>query len=498
MAVAIWRQGNYILSEHNIKMKKIGKNLSLICFLGILCAAWLWPQGIRKAVWAGKFYDARPEVLSQQLDMMLEQAGASPFSVKNLRALIAPHAGYIYSGPVAAHAYRLVQGQTYDSVIVVSVSHSHGFSGGSVYPKGGYQTPLGVIEVDETLAQELMRASGFNYVPAAHTKDHTIEVQIPFIQKTLPKSKIVPIMMGIPQTDNVRRLAKAFAKVLPGKNALILISSDMSHYLTKKDAQALDANTIELLAALDCERLLKKIEDQDLPMCGGAGATAALLYAQGQGRTSLKVLHYADSSVASGDESRVVGYLAAAVYVEKEKEFSLSREEKQELLQIARSAIETFVRNNQVLETKPKHPALLSPTGAFVTLKKNGQLRGCIGFVEPVAPLHQTVAMAAIYAACKDARFQPVTSRELKNLEIEISVLTPARQISNPERVRIGKHGLIITQDSHRGLLLPQVPVENGWSRQTFLQQACLKAGLPKDAWKSGAQIMIFEALVFH
>ncbi len=479
-------------------MKKLKKTLPFFICLWIVSVAWLWPQGIRKAVWAGKFYDSRPEALSRQLDTMLEQVGSSPYSVKNLRALIAPHAGYIYSGPVAAHAYRLVQGQAYESVIVVSVSHSHGFSGGSVYPRGGYQTPLGIVEVDEALAIELMRASGFKYIPEAHTQDHTIEVQIPFIQKALPQSKIVPIMMGVPHRENIHRLAEAFTEVLPGKDALILVSSDMSHYLTKKEAQALDADTIELLAALDCELLLKKIEAQDLPMCGGAGATAALLYAQGLGRSSLKVLHYADSSAASGDENRVVGYLAAAVYVEEERAFSLSNEEKHELLQIARFSIETFVRENQVLETKPKYPALLSSAGAFVTLKKEGKLRGCIGFVEPVGPLHQTVALAAIYAASKDTRFQPVAARELKDLEIEISVLTPPRQIQDPEQVRVGTHGLIIARDSHRGLLLPQVPVENGWSRRTFLQQACLKAGLPKDAWKTGAQIMIFEALVFH
>ena len=258
-------------------MKNLGRIFLLGCVLWLLCAMGLRAQGVRKAVWEGKFYEARPELLSQQLDILLEQAGESRLPVKNLRALIAPHAGYIYSGRVAAHAYRLVQGQEYDSVIVVSVSHRHGFSGGSIYPQGGYQTPLGIVEIDAPLARKLTRASGFNYVPAAHREDHTIEVQIPFIQKTLPKSKIVPIMMGYPRTDNTRRLAKAFAEVLPGKDVLILVSSDMSHYLTHKEAGASDAKTIELLEGLDCNTLLKKIEKQDLPMCGGAGATATLL-----------------------------------------------------------------------------------------------------------------------------------------------------------------------------------------------------------------------------
>jgi AmmeMemoRadiSam system protein B/AmmeMemoRadiSam system protein A len=463
-----------------------------------LLPIWLHAQGIRKPVWEGKFYESRPDVLSRQLDQLLEAAGESPFPTKNLRALIAPHAGYVYSGPVAAHAYRLVQGQEYKSVIIVSVSHSHGFSGGSIYPRGGYQTPLGIAEIDEPLARELARASGFKYLPAAHAQDHTIEVQIPFIQKALPGSKIVPVMMGYPRESNIRSLARAFSEVLPGKNVLILVSSDMSHYLAHKEAKAVDGDTIDLLEALDCDELIDKIKEQDLPMCGGGGATATLLYARDQGKTSLQVLHYADSSAASGDTSRVVGYLAAAVYVEEEKEFSLSREEKQELLQIARFSIERYVRKSESLEVQPKNPGLQAPRGAFVTLKKRGRLRGCIGFVEPVAPLYQTVAMAAVYAAVKDSRFQPVAAGELDDLEIEISVLSPPRRIHNPEQVRVGKHGLIIARDNHRGLLLPQVPVENGWSRRTFLQQACLKAGLPKDAWRSGAQILVFEAMVFH
>lgn len=479
-------------------MITFGRQTVLATVLLLLCPAWICSQGVRKSVWDGKFYESRPDVLSRQLARMLEQAGESRHSAKNLCALIAPHAGYIYSGPVAAHAYRLIQGQEFDSIVIVSVSHSHGFTSGSIYPRGGYETPLGIAEIDESLARELTRASGFEYIPAAHTQDHTIEVQIPFIQKVLPRSKIVPVMMGYPNENNIRSLARAFSEVLPGKNVLILVSSDMSHYLTHKEAQAVDDGTIALLKTLNCDGLLDKIKARDLQMCGGAGATATLLYAQGRGQASLEVLKYADSSAASGDKSRVVGYLAAAVYVEKEKDFSLSREEKQELLQIARDSIETYVRKNQALEVQPRNPGLRVPRGAFVTLKKHGQLRGCIGFVEPVAPLYQAIAMAAVYAAAKDTRFPPVGVGELTELEIEISVLSPPREIHNPELVRVGKHGLIIARDNQRGLLLPQVPVENGWSRHTFLQQACLKAGLPKDAWRSGAQIMVFEALVFH
>jgi AmmeMemoRadiSam system protein A len=151
-----------------------------------------------------------------------------------------------------------------------------------------------------------------------------------------------------------------------------------------------------------------------------------------------------------------------------------------------------------VPEFKPKSANLLQKCGAFVTLKKQGELRGCIGFIEPVLPLHQAVTQASIYAACRDARFLPVTSDELDDLKVEISVLTPLRKIFNPNIVTAGKHGLVIAKDGKRGLLLPQVAIENNWTRETFLERTCLKAGLPKNAWRSGAEIYVFEAIVFH
>ena len=149
-------------------------------------------------------------------------------------------------------------------------------------------------------------------------------------------------------------------------------------------------------------------------------------------------------------------------------------------------------------EYKPKSANLLEKCGAFVTLEKQGKLRGCIGFIEPVLPLHQAVMQASIYAACRDARFLPVTSDELDDLKVEISVLTPLRKIVNPNIVTTGKHGLVIAKDGKRGLLLPQVATEHNWSRETFLERTCLKAGLPKNAWRSGAEIYVFEAIVFH
>ena len=177
-------------------------------------------------------------------------------------------------------------------------------------------------------------------------------------------------------------------------------------------------------------------------------------------------------------------------------DFALTAEDKKELLALARRAVELFVREGKVLDAATGRPNLRTPRGAFVTLSEGGALRGCIGFTEPVAPLAETVIRAGIYAATEDPRFRTVSAAELKDLEYEISVLTPLVKI-DPARVLVGKHGLVVAKDGRRGLLLPQVATEYRWSREEFLRQTCLKAGLPADAWRTGAEIYAFEAVVF-
>ncbi|KPJ70256.1 hypothetical protein AMJ44_00360 [candidate division WOR-1 bacterium DG_54_3] len=233
-------------------------------------------------------------------------------------------------------------------------------------------------------------------------------------------------------------------------------------------------------------------------MCGGGPVVVALLYAQKKGQAKVQVLKYGDSSQAGGPTSRVVGYLAASIYTEPQSvNFSLSSEEKESLLRLAQLAVERFVKEKEIVKYTPQNPNFIMKKGAFVTLKKRGKLRGCIGFIEPALPLFETIIKASIYAAVRDPRFPPVSPEELKDLRVEISVLTPLERINNPQRILVGKHGLIISKNGKKGLLLPQVPVENNWSREEFLRQTCLKAGLPDDAWKKGAELYVFEAIVF-
>jgi AmmeMemoRadiSam system protein B/AmmeMemoRadiSam system protein A len=475
------------------------RKISLIIFLSLfLCISFAWSQGIRKAVRAGQFYEKKAEILSQQIDKFLENVKKRPSPGEEILALIVPHAGYVYSGQVAAYAYRLIQGKDYESVVIIAPSHYHGFNGCSIYPRGGYETPLGTAEIDESLAAQISEASGFKYIPKAHQVEHSVEVQVPFIQKTLPQAKIVPIVMGYPTRKTIIRLADALIEVLPGKNAMIIASTDMSHFYPKKRANDTDSKTIALIQSFETSALLKKLERGENIMCGGGPVVSSLLYAQERGKAKVEILHYSDSSRLGG-ESQVVGYLAAAICSKKPTpKFSLSPEEKTELLRLARSAINQFIKEKKIINYSTENLNFLAKKGAFVTLKKKGFLRGCIGFIEPVAPLYQTVIQTSVYAACKDQRFPPVSADELDDLEIEISVLSPLKKIHDPSLVRIGKHGLVISKGNKKGLLLPQVPVENNWSKETFLKQACLKAGLPPNSWKSEADIYIFEAIIFQ
>jgi hypothetical protein len=481
-------------------------------FVSVLSA-----QNIRKPVWAGQFYDADADRLGAQIDGFL--AAADPTApAGEIRVLIVPHAGYIYSGRVAAFGYKLVQGGDFETVVILGPSHRIGFEGASIWPEGGFETPFGTAAVDAEASRFLSRTTGFRFSAEAHAEEHSVEVQVPFIQKVLPRAKIVPVVMGLPSETTLRTMADALAGLALKKKILVVASTDMSHFLSKKEANALDKETADLVKALRTNLLLRNAQANENRMCGRVPVLTAIYYAQKMGLPRVHVLRYDDSAAAGGPDDRVVGYMAAAVTMESVRtgaakpaipvaaeppqtpppSFALSAEEKKELLGLARRTLESFVREGLIPPYETENPRFIKPRGAFVTLTKKGGLRGCIGFIEAVAPLHQAVRQLTAYAASEDPRFPPVTAAELKDISVEISVLSPPVRIEDPRLVQVGKHGLVIAEKGRRGLLLPQVATENKWDRLEFLDQACLKAGLPPDAWKKGAEISIFEALVFR
>jgi AmmeMemoRadiSam system protein B/AmmeMemoRadiSam system protein A len=458
-------------------------------------------EKIKPAAFAGQFYESDPARLAAQVDWFVAHSGETALPKGKVLAIIVPHAGYVYSGPTAAHAYALVKGGDYDTAVIIGPSHRVGFEGCSIYPEGGFETPLGVAQIDAPLAKAIGRASGFSFIPEAFAQEHSVEVQIPFVQRVLPKARIVPIVMGYQKRATVLALAAGLEKACVGKNVLVIASTDMSHYLPPKEGAALDADTISLIESFKTETLLRKVEAGENILCGGGPVVATLLYARKMGPAKVEVLKHSNSADGGAPADSVVGYMAAVVVSAADppaEDTSLTPEERAQLLALARTAVSEYVGRRILVNPPSGYSKFLTPRGVFVTIKKHGDLRGCIGFIEPVAPLGQAVVRAAVYAATEDPRFPPVTAGEIKDLSFEISVLTPLKEISNPRLVQVGRHGLLISRDGHQGVLLPQVPLENGWDRETFLDEGCLKAGLPSDAWKKGARIFIFEALVFH
>ncbi len=474
------------------------RTLQALAWLIVLVPLTAVAQGVRPAVFAGQFYEADPARLAAEIDGYLAAAAPAVLPTARVAGLIVPHAGYIYSGRTAAASYALVRGQDVDSVVIIGPSHRFAFEGVSIWPDGGFETPLGVARVDADLARSIAKAMGSRFRPEAFAEEHSVEVQVPFVQRALPGATIVPIVMGDQTRSTIQALAAALDKSCRDNKVVVVASTDLSHFLAKDKAKAVDAGTAALIAAMDTGALIRKIEARENIMCGGGPVASLLLMAEKAGRPRVEVLARTDSSGFGGP---VVGYLAAAVLTDappSREEFTLTAEEKSDLLKLARTALTEFLARGTEIEDLTGRAKFREPRGAFVTLTRAGGLRGCIGFIEPVLPLGQAVIRTAIYAATEDRRFRPVTASELKDLRVEVSVLTPAREIARPDLVKVGTHGLIVEKGGFKGVLLPQVPVDNGWDRETFLSQGCLKAGLPADAWKHGATLSVFEAIVFH
>jgi AmmeMemoRadiSam system protein B/AmmeMemoRadiSam system protein A len=417
---------------------------------------------------------------------------------------------YMYSGQVAAHAYKLLEGKKYDIVVIVAPSHRAYFHGASVYPTGGYRTPLGIVPVAEEITEALRKKSSLiDFIPQAHSQEHSLEIQLPFLQVVLKDFRLVPIVMGDQDLQTCEEVSRAVAEAIKGKNALLIASTDLSHFHTYDKTVALDQQFVQHVKEFDPEGLNKALGGGQCEACGGGPVVAVMLAAQALGADKSEVLNYANSGDVTGDRSRVVGYMAGALYrstgtarVHTKKkagiDLGLSDEEKKTLHEIAHTVIWNKASGKKVPEFKITSERLQELRGAFVTITKKGSLRGCIGHIKGVTPLYKSVEEMAAAAAFQDPRFPPVTKKELKDLEIEISVLTPFEQITDVSEIEVGKHGIYMERGFYSGLLLPQVATEYGWDRETFLEHTCRKAGLPPDAWKDKeTRIYIFSADIF-
>jgi AmmeMemoRadiSam system protein B/AmmeMemoRadiSam system protein A len=472
-------------------------------------------QDVRRSAWAGQFYPAAPSELSREIAALFA-AAPKPAVDGDVVALVSPHAGYAYSGQVAARTYKAIEGHEYDTVIVVSPSHTKYFPGVSVYNGGSYETPLGELPTDVHMAKRLGRTvPGTIYLSnMGHTggerAEHALEVQLPFLQIVLGSFNLVALVMGDQQSW--RALGDALAAVASEKRVLLVASSDLSHYHDVKEAAKLDGHVRRAVESFDPAAVAAVIESGRGEACGAGPIMACMHAARKLGATRSVITGYAHSGEATGDTSSVVGYLGAAfvrdvpecepkTYVidaEETNDETFSAAQREELMRFARQGVAAAVHNSSVPDTSHASRPVRRKSGAFVTLKVGGQLRGCIGSVEGRLALVELVVQMAMAAATRDPRFTPVTAAELSQLELELSVLGPVVPCEETELIEIGRHGLVIVKGNRTGVLLPQVAAENGWDRAMFLRQVCLKAGLPAEAWRDSASTLyMFSAEVF-
>ena len=467
-------------------------------------------KNIRQPVVAGSFYTANPEVLSQQIDYYLKNVPLEDAFEKPI-GLISPHAGYMYSGQVAAYAYKQVEGRKYDAVVVIAPSHQVYFPGASVDDKEGYRTPLGVVPVEIDLVHKIMEQIPLiSHYPHAHTQEHSLEVQVPFLQMVLKEFRLVPIVMGDQDLTTSEKIAKAMADIIKKYEVLVVASSDLSHYHPYDEAKCLDQKVINCINNYDPRGLATGLRQHKTEACGGGPIITALLIGQHLGANRAKVVKYANSGDVTGDYSGVVGYAAGVIYKnntarkkknERKKagiDLGLKENEKKLLHQIVKETIKNRLEGKPLPSFKIDSKTLKELRGAFVSLHKEGMLRGCIGHIKGDRPLHETIKDMSIAAAFEDPRFPPLSREEFEQVKIEISVLTPFKKITDIDEIEVGKHGIYMIKGFYSGILLPQVATEYGWDRITFLEHTCSKAGLHKDAWKENdTEIYIFSADVF-
>lgn len=485
-------------------MKKI---FTLLIALLLCSCARSYSEDIRKPAVAGAFYPADKDVLAKEVDDFLANAKKDDIKGKII-ALIAPHAGYEYSGQIAAHSFKQLEGTNFKKIIIISPSHYVGFDGMSVYNKGAFETPLGLVGVDQELANKIIQKNKrFVFYPEAHQKEHAIEVEIPFLQRIYKDKdfKIVPIAVGNPESKDITILSDALYDAM-NEDTLLIISVDLSHYYPYDTAVKLDTNSTSAIERLDAQKMLEDINSHNSEIDAPIAVLGMIMLAN-RYNAKAKIIKYANSGDVTGDKSRVVGYSSIVVYIPDDlqkkgdmimKDEYLSKEEKTKLLEIAKFSIIEAVTGKRQFFPNVTEERLKENCGAFVTIKENNQLRGCIGYIQAVKPLYETIKDVAKSAAVNDYRFNPVGQDELGKLELEISVLTPLKKINDISEIEVGKHGLIMKKGFNSGLLLPQVATEYGWDRDTFLQETCRKAGLSQDAWKDkSTEIYTFSAEVF-
>jgi AmmeMemoRadiSam system protein B/AmmeMemoRadiSam system protein A len=494
------------------------------------------PPRIRRAQMAGSWYSENKDQLAAEVDGLFAEAKPAKIDGKVI-ALISPHAGYHFSGKAAASNYQLLRGQDVRRVVLLAISHHYPLRGASIPDVTDFETPLGLVPVDSKAVARLRHSPVVSNVMRAEEGEHSLEIQLPLLQRALPKFSLVPILVGRMTDQDYVDLAAALAEIVDS-HTVVVASSDFTHRGANYgyevpdgpgDLQArlarLDQGSIDQITKLSRPGLLAYAEKTGTTICG-LHPIALLLELLGRfpGSKPHLVSHYTSGDVTS-DWSSSVTYIGMAFTGKWREEskleearaagegtFPLTDDEKRTLLRLARMSLEASVRKGRFdpegIVSIPMTPSLERKAGAFVTLKcKSGpegtcsghgdELRGCIGTLEPSSSVYDVVAHRAASAALEDTRFpHSVTVEELPSITVEVSVLTPPRPVKSADEIVIGRHGIILSNGWNRATFLPQVAPEQGWDRETTLRHLAQKAGLPAEAWKK-SEYQVYEAIVF-
>jgi len=468
------------------------------------------------AAGAGRWYPADRAELAGMVDGFLaEKPDTAPAGMPV--GIIAPHAGYPYSGKCAGAAYSALKGRSYGRVIVIGLSHA-GMPGAAVLNAESYVTPLGATEIDRDACTRLLEQKPFAEMPRAFIAEHSLDNHIPFIQRALKgKFRLVPVLIGVVSPEELASIARQIKPLLE-KNTLLVASSDFTHYGRESFDYApfiddVPANLEKLameaagaIRKLDAAGFADHVERTGDTICG-RNPIGVLLQALPNDASGTLARFYASGSL-TGDYSTSVSYLSF-VFTRKEADNSqeettimLSKEAQLELLKIARQALEAAVSGKKKPSIKCDLPELLGERGAFVTLTTGGDLRGCIGQFTADEPVYKVVVNRAWSAALEDPRFADsrLKPADLPAVKIEVSVLSPMVRVKDPAKeVKLGVHGIYIKRGWNSGTFLPQVATDHKMTLEEFLSTCCShKAGLAPDAWKDPAtEVYVYTAQVF-
>ena len=472
---------------------------------------------------AGRWYPADTETLSKQIEGFFQKADVKP--INNVIAFILPHAGYQFSGQTAALALKTTD-KKYKRVVVIGPSHRVAMEELLSVPRvTHYETPLGQIPLDVKFIEKLLKYSMFQSVPQAHKHEHSVQIELPLLQYTRKDFKLVPIVAGTCSLETISK-AGAILRSLVDDETLVIASSDFVHYGRNygyipfkgpreagtedipEQIRKLDMGAYEYIAGLDSKGFLEYKRRTGATICGYI--PVAILLSMLDKPVKAELINYATSGQLTGDFTNSVSYLSIAFsgtwadYPQVKPQRNnpgLTEEDKKQLLALARKSIVHALQYRRIPQ-EPELDVTISDAmrclrAAFVTLKKNSQLRGCIGDIFPQRPLYKSVIVNAINAGFNDKRFLPVTEAECNDITIEISALTAPKPVASPDEIRIGIDGVVLNKDGQSAVFLPQVAPEQGWDVNQMLTRLSLKAGLPEDAWKEGASFLVFQAVVF-